>query len=112
MWIHLSFDLNQHLFLLQAQNELPIQKNNKLGSCEMLDKHDLHHEFPEYYDRIHELKASNNHFARLFEEYHDINREILRIEEGVENTSDDYLEELKKKRLAHKDKLYGMIVNS
>ena len=49
----------------------------------MLDKHDLHHEFPEYYDRIHELKAGNSHFARLFEEYHDINREILRIEEGV-----------------------------
>ena len=78
----------------------------------MLDKHDLHHEFSEYYDRIHELKASNSHFARLFEEYHDLNREILRIEEGVENTSDEYLEELKKKRLSHKDKLYEMITSS
>jgi len=77
----------------------------------MMDKHDLHHEFPEYYDRIHELKTNNNHFARLFEEYHDLNREILRIEEGVENTTDEYLEELKKKRLLYKDKLYGMIAN-
>lgn len=77
----------------------------------MIDKHDLHHEFPEYYDRIHELKTNNSHFARLFEEYHDLNREILRIEEGVENTTDEYLEELKKKRLLYKDKLYGMIAN-
>jgi uncharacterized protein YdcH (DUF465 family) len=77
----------------------------------MIDKHDLHHEFPEYYDRIHELKTNNTHFARLFEEYQDLNREILRIEEGVENTTDEYLEELKKKRLLYKDKLYGMIAN-
>ena len=78
----------------------------------MIEKHDLHHEFPEYHDRIHELKTSNSHFARLFEEYHDINREILRIEEGAENTSDEYLEALKKKRLLHKDELYRMIVHS
>ncbi len=78
----------------------------------MIDKHDLHHEFPEYYDRIHELKMQNSHFARLFEEYHDINREILRIEEGVENTTDEYFEELKKKRLLLKDKLYGIITNA
>ena len=78
----------------------------------MIEKHDLHHEFPECHDRIRELKTSNNHFARLFEEYHDINREILRIEEGAENTSDEYLEALKKKRLLHKDELYRMIMQS
>jgi len=78
----------------------------------MIEKHDLHHEFPEYHDRIHELKTCNSHFARLFEEYHDINREILKIEEGGENTSDEYLEALKKKRLLHKDELYRMIVHS
>ncbi len=78
----------------------------------MLEQHDLHHEFPEHYDRIHELKINNSHFARLFEEYHTINREILRIEEGVENTTDEYLEELKKKRLLFKDKLYGIITST
>lgn len=75
------------------------------------DKHDLHHEFPEYDDRIHELKMNNKHFSRLFEEYHDINREVLKIEEGVENTSDEYLEDLKKKRLIYKDELYNMLIN-
>lgn len=73
------------------------------------EKHDLHHEFPEYGERIRELKMGNAHFAKLFDDYHDIEHEVRRIEEGVENTSDDYLEELKKKRLYLKDTLYGMI---
>ena len=77
----------------------------------MQEKHDLHHEFPEHYDRIHDLKIGNRHFARLFDEYHEINREVMRIEDGVEKQSDEYLENLKKKRLLHKDKLYGMITN-
>ena len=75
------------------------------------EKHDLHHEFPEHYDRIHALKLSNTHFARLFDEYHHVNREIRRIEEGVENTSDEYLENLKKKRLSLKDQLFEMITH-
>lgn len=78
----------------------------------MIEKHDLHHEFPEFNDRIHELKMNNHHFARLFEEYHTINREILRIEEGVENTNDEYLEDLKKERLSHKDQLYKMLTDA
>ena len=73
------------------------------------EKHDLLHEFPEHKDRIHDLKISDNHFARLFNEYHDIDREIQRIEQGVENTSDEYLEGLKYKRLNHKDQLLAII---
>lgn len=76
------------------------------------EKHDLHHEFPEHHDRIHELKIGNAHFARMFDDYHHVNREVRRIEEGVENTSDEYLENLKKKRLSLKDQLYEMIANS
>ena len=75
----------------------------------MLKKHDLHHEFPQDFDRIHELKMNNRHFSRLFKEYHELDHEILRIEEGVENHADDYVETLKKKRLLHKDQLYKMI---
>ena len=75
----------------------------------LTEKHDLVHEFPEHRDRIHDLKIGNSHFARLFEEYHDLDHEIHRIETGVENTSDDYLEERKKRRLYLKDELYRMI---
>jgi uncharacterized protein YdcH (DUF465 family) len=74
-----------------------------------LEKHDLLHELPEYKERIHELKISNNHFAKIFSEYHDVDHEIHRIEEGIETPSDDYVEELKKKRLQMKDELFAMI---
>jgi uncharacterized protein YdcH (DUF465 family) len=73
------------------------------------EKHDLIHEFPEYKDKIHQLKTTNEHFARLFEEYHEIEHEVRRIEEGVETTSDDYLEIQKKKRLNLKDRLLEML---
>ena len=75
----------------------------------MVEKHDLIHELPEYREQIHELKMSDKHFARLFEEYHDLDHEVRRIEEGVENTGDAYLEDLKKRRLKLKDEMYGML---
>lgn len=74
-----------------------------------LEKHDLHHEFPEYNDEIHYLKLNDTHFARLFAEYHYADHEIHRIEQGVENTSDEYLEQQKIKRLDLKDKLFAII---
>jgi len=76
------------------------------------EKHDLIHEFPEYKDRIHELKINNPHFSQLFEEYHKVEHEVRRIEEGIETTSDEYLEERKKVRLSLKDQLYEMLLNA
>ncbi len=76
----------------------------------MLEKHDLIHELPEHRERIHELKTQNNHFSRLFDEYHDVNHEIRRIEMEIEPTSDVYLEERKKQRLLLKDQLYNLII--
>ena len=73
------------------------------------EKHDLIHELPEYRDIIHTLKTSNSYFSRLFDEYHEVNHEIHRIETGVETTSDDYLEERKKLRLHLKDELFQII---
>ena len=73
------------------------------------EKHDLIHEFPEHRETIHKLKTSNNHFARLFEEYHEVDHEVHRIETDVETTSDDYLEEKKKQRLHLKDELLKII---
>jgi uncharacterized protein YdcH (DUF465 family) len=74
-----------------------------------VEKHDLIHELPEYKDRIHDLKMTNRYFANQFEKYHDTDHAVIRIEDGIENTSDEYLESLKKKRLALKDELFAMI---
>ena len=38
--------------------------------------HELAEEFPEYVEKMHEMKLSNAHFVKLFNEYHDLNREI------------------------------------
>jgi uncharacterized protein YdcH (DUF465 family) len=74
-----------------------------------LEKHDLHHEFPEFEAEIHHLKMNDNHFMRIFNDYHEVNQEIHRIEQGVENTSDEYLEQKKKERLQFKDELFVML---
>jgi uncharacterized protein YdcH (DUF465 family) len=73
------------------------------------EKHDLIHELPEYKDKIHELKVNDPHFAKLFDEYHEVDHEIRRIEEGIETPSDDYLEERKKIRLNLKDQLFAIL---
>ncbi|MGB2739872.1 MAG: YdcH family protein [Cognaticolwellia sp.] len=75
----------------------------------MIEKHDLHHEFPEFQEEIRQLKMSDAHFARLFKEYHELDQEVRRIEEGVETTSDEYLETRKIARLHLKDELFSML---
>ena len=74
-----------------------------------IEKHDLLHELPEHRDAIHTLKMNNAHFARLFEEYHEVDHEVHRIEDNIETPSDEYTNERKAKRLALKDELLKMI---
>lgn len=74
-----------------------------------VDHHDLHHEFPEFKDAIHQLKSSNNHFARLFDEYHVATSEVEKLEGTGVPVGDSTFEELKKKRLKLKDELYGIL---
>ena len=74
-----------------------------------LQQHDLHHEFPEYNDAIHALKTGNHHFAKLFDEYHRLNKDIRRIEANEEPVTDEALEEMKKLRLRLKDDLHAML---
>ncbi|WP_150912802.1 YdcH family protein [Marinobacter halotolerans] len=74
-----------------------------------LEKHDLIHEFPDSKEAIHQLKTTNNHFAKLFDEYHELDHAVHHFEGGAENTSDEHLEDLKKQRLNLKDRLSGMI---
>ena len=74
-----------------------------------IEKHDLLHEFPDHHHTIRHLKMNDNHFARLFEQYNDLDHEVRKIEEGVENTSDDYLDTRKKQRVLLKDQLYTII---
>lgn len=74
------------------------------------DKHDIVHEFPELKDKIHELKVSDQHFRKLFDEYHEVDHEVHRIETGAEVASDEHLTELRKHRVHLKDSIYQMLI--
>lgn len=71
--------------------------------------HDLHDEFPDDGEVLHQLKVSDRHFQTLAARYHDLSREIHRIEAGVEPSGDARLEDLKKNRLALLDEVAQMI---
>lgn len=74
--------------------------------------HDLHTEFPDDGAILHTLKMNDAHFRRRADSYHDINRELHRIEIGVEPASDARTEELKKMRLHILDEISDMIAES
>lgn len=71
--------------------------------------HELHEEFPEHKDKIHTLKMSDRHFARLADEYHQLNREIHRIEANGVDVGDESFENLKKSRLKLKDDIFKIL---
>ena len=74
--------------------------------------HRLTDEFPNDHELLHQLKLGNPHFVNLAERYHYVNDEIHRIEAGLENTSDEYAETLKKKRLALVDEISGLLTKA
>lgn len=77
----------------------------------MQNHHPLVAEFPDKKDAIHTLKMSNAHFRRLAFEYEGVDKAIVRIEQEITPTSDEYLNTLKKERLSLKDTLLGMLNN-
>lgn len=74
-----------------------------------INHHPLISEFPEQQEAIHQLKLENAHFRRLMDEYEEIDKEIFRMEEGIENPEDSVLTEEKKKRLHLKDQIAAML---
>ena len=71
--------------------------------------HELAEEFPELVDTMHTLKSKDAHFAKLADEYHDLNRAVHRAETDVEPTDDAHMAEMRKKRLALKDEIYAAL---
>jgi uncharacterized protein YdcH (DUF465 family) len=74
-----------------------------------MQKHDLLHEFPEKKEKIHELKVSDAHFRKLFDEYHEADHAIHSIESGATPTTDEHLNELRLKRVTLKDSIYDYL---
>jgi len=76
-----------------------LQKGIKKNYIKLEEK-----EFPQYDEKIHELKVSDNHFRKLFDEYHDVNKKIHHLE-STSVFIDSELNTLRVKRLKLKDQL-------
>ena len=71
--------------------------------------HDLTEEFPDDREVITALKGSNGRFARLVEEYNEVNRAVHRIETRVEPAPEEVEDGLKRRRLQLKDEIAAML---
>lgn len=71
--------------------------------------HELAEEFPNDIGKLHDLKLDNAHFVKLADLYHDVNREIYRIETGIEAASEIHETSLRKQRVMLKDLIAEMI---
>jgi uncharacterized protein len=71
--------------------------------------HELNEEFPEAVEQMRELRDANAHFARITDDYHEVNRAIHRAETRVEPLSDEHEAELRRKRLHLKDEIAAML---
>jgi len=75
----------------------------------LVDNHPLSRDLPKFKEQIHSLKMENNHFSRLMDKYEELDKEIVRIEQGVEYRDDLTLDGMKSKRVHLKDELVSII---
>ena len=68
--------------------------------------------FPIRSTRSTSLKTTDGHFAKLMDEYHEVNRAVHRAETGVEPMEDLAESELRKKRLHLKDEIAAMLAKA
>jgi uncharacterized protein YdcH (DUF465 family) len=77
---------------------------------------ELHHplvkEFPEHREIIKHLRASDDNFRKMYEEYHNLDDTICRLEEDVDFGTDQEIEELKMRRVWLKNHLYTTLRHS
>jgi len=71
---------------------------------------ELSEEFPDRVDQMSDLKQSDAHFTKLFDDYHEINRAVHRAETDVEPTDDLHMAEMRKQRLAIKDEIWAILL--
>jgi uncharacterized protein YdcH (DUF465 family) len=71
--------------------------------------HTLQEEFPNQLEKLHELKVSSARFARLLEEYDEVNDKVHRAETKVEPVEQLAEVELRKKRAFVKDEIARML---
>ncbi|UOE39757.1 DUF465 domain-containing protein [Chryseobacterium suipulveris] len=76
-----------------------------------MENHTLTHEFPEFVTKIGELKLNDEAFRKLYVNYEEVNALIQHYEEdGFNHTTDEHLNDLRKKRVHLKDEIYSFLM--
>ncbi|MFO1262245.1 MAG: YdcH family protein [Rhodoferax sp.] len=65
--------------------------------------------FPEYRDLITQLKTSDHHFSRLFDQHNSMDQKIKNMESHIEAGTHEEIENLKKEKLLLKDQMYAIL---
>ncbi len=65
--------------------------------------------FPEYRDLITNLKSSDNHFQKLFDEHNLLDKEIKNKEQQLSSEYTQEVKEMKKRKLELKEQLYNIL---
>lgn len=73
--------------------------------------HTLGEEFPGQLEAIHALKAKDVRFAKLLDEYDDVNDQIHRSETRVDLLSEEAEQTLRRRRLGLKDAIASAIAS-
>lgn len=71
--------------------------------------HELAEEFPDKVDLMSQLKQTDAHFARLSDEYHEVNRIVYRAETNIDPMEGLAEIELRKKRAVLKDEIWAIL---
>lgn len=78
----------------------------------MITRHNLTNDFPEFSEKIHDLKVNNMHFKKLFESYDELDHEIYKIETDTAPSSDATLNQLRTERVRLKDEIFNFLSNN
>ena len=65
--------------------------------------------FPEYRDLISQLKTTDHHFMRLFDQHTALDQNIKNMESSFTPAAHEEIEVLKKEKLLLKDQLYAIL---
>ncbi|MBA4790121.1 MAG: DUF465 domain-containing protein [Pseudomonadota bacterium] len=71
--------------------------------------HQLAADFPDFAGKIHELRQSDAHFARLAAEYDAVNEVVHKAETNLAPMDDLDLEAKRKERVRLKDELFALL---
>ena len=65
--------------------------------------------FPEYRDLISQLKTTDHHFMRLFDQHNVLDQKIKNMESSITPATHEEIEILKKEKLLLKDQVYAIL---